>query len=66
MTVQLHSVSMPRTAPNIRLQRLAMRTFIGSCCTLVSSVTYVVPLQFARSTSWGSTLTDNDVSGEEQ
>ncbi|KAI7924607.1 hypothetical protein M0657_001033 [Pyricularia oryzae] len=44
MTVQLHSVSMPRTAPNIRLQRLAMRTFIGSCCTLVSSVTNLTVL----------------------
>ncbi|TLS27631.1 hypothetical protein PpBr36_04337 [Pyricularia pennisetigena] len=44
MTVHTHSVSMPRTAPNIRLQRLAMRTFIGSCCTLVSSVTNLTVL----------------------
>ncbi|KAI6374675.1 hypothetical protein MCOR25_003138 [Pyricularia grisea] len=39
LTLQLNSLSMPNTAPNIRLQKLAMRTFIGSCCTLASSVT---------------------------
>ncbi|TLD23874.1 hypothetical protein PspLS_06477 [Pyricularia sp. CBS 133598] len=44
MTIQLHSVSMPRTPPNVRLQKLAMRTFIGSCCTLVSSVTNLTVL----------------------
>ncbi|KXH62699.1 hypothetical protein CSAL01_06891 [Colletotrichum salicis] len=31
----------PRAPPNVRLRRLVIRTFIGSCCTLLSSVTYI-------------------------
>ncbi|KAF7549447.1 hypothetical protein G7Z17_g6374 [Cylindrodendrum hubeiense] len=30
--------SMPKTAANERLQNVAFRTFVGSCCTLISSI----------------------------
>ncbi|KAK2042160.1 hypothetical protein LZ31DRAFT_624395 [Colletotrichum somersetense] len=40
-TLDWRSRRIPRAPPNIRLRRLVIRTFIGSCCTLLSSVTYV-------------------------
>lgn len=53
LTVQCQSVRMRRTAPNNRLQTLAVRTFIGSCCTLVSSVTNLTVLMaFNGEVSW--------------
>lgn len=38
----LQSLQFQRTPANVRLRRLAKKTFIGSCCTLVSSITYVI------------------------
>lgn len=38
----LQSLQFQRTPANIRLRRLAKKTFIGSCCTLASSITSVI------------------------
>lgn len=38
----LQSLQFQRTPANIRLRKLAKKTFIGSCCTLASSITYVI------------------------
>ncbi|KAK2053066.1 hypothetical protein LY76DRAFT_582425 [Colletotrichum caudatum] len=40
----LLSKRIPRAPPNIRLRRLVIRTFVGSCCTLLSSVTNLTVL----------------------
>ncbi|KAL2272315.1 hypothetical protein FJTKL_06960 [Diaporthe vaccinii] len=40
----LQSLQFQRTPANIRLRRLAKKTFIGSCCTLVSSITNLTVL----------------------
>lgn len=33
---------MPQTNVNARLRAVTFRTFVGSCCTLVSSIVYVI------------------------
>ncbi|EXF73978.1 hypothetical protein CFIO01_05804 [Colletotrichum fioriniae PJ7] len=38
-TLDWRNRRIPRAPPNVRLRKLVIRTFIGSCCTLVSSVT---------------------------
>ncbi|PMB66954.1 hypothetical protein BM221_006613 [Beauveria bassiana] len=41
--MNLHSYkSMPQTSANARLRAVTFRTFVGSCCTLVSSIVYVI------------------------
>lgn len=37
-TVNWDGRNVPRAPPNVRLQRLALKTFIGSCCALTSSI----------------------------
>ncbi|KAK2026350.1 hypothetical protein LX32DRAFT_622746 [Colletotrichum zoysiae] len=43
-TLDWRNRRIPRAPPNIRLRRLVIRTFIGSCCTLLSSVTNLTVL----------------------
>lgn len=38
--------NMPRSAANVRLRNVAFRTFVGACCTLVSSIVYDTPKQY--------------------
>lgn len=33
--------NLPRTNANARLRNVAFRTFVGACCTLISSIVYV-------------------------
>jgi hypothetical protein len=33
--------NLPRTTANARLRNVAFRTFVGACCTLLSSIVYV-------------------------
>ncbi|TLS24642.1 hypothetical protein PpBr36_08318, partial [Pyricularia pennisetigena] len=52
-TLVLHSAKMAYTAPNLRLRRLAFRTFVGTCCTLASSVTNMTVLMILNGeSSW--------------
>ncbi|KAF6788147.1 hypothetical protein CSOJ01_15091 [Colletotrichum sojae] len=43
-TLDWRNRRIPRAPPNIRLRKLVIRTFIGSCCTLLSSVTNLAVL----------------------
>ncbi|OHF02070.1 hypothetical protein CORC01_02649 [Colletotrichum orchidophilum] len=43
-TLDWRNRRIPRAPPNVRLRRLVIRTFIGSCCTLFSSVTNLTVL----------------------
>ncbi|KAK6213174.1 hypothetical protein QIS74_09176 [Colletotrichum tabaci] len=43
-TLDWRNRRIPRAPPNIRLRKLVIRTFIGSCCTLLSSVTNLTVL----------------------
>ncbi|KAL5878633.1 hypothetical protein ACKVWH_007799 [Pyricularia oryzae] len=52
-TLVLHSAKMAYTTPNLRLRRLAFRTFVGTCCTLASSVTNMTVLMVLNGeSSW--------------
>ncbi|KAI6350911.1 hypothetical protein MCOR25_010294 [Pyricularia grisea] len=52
-TLVLHSAKMEYTAPNLRLRRLVFRTFVGTCCTLASSVTNMTVLMILNGeSSW--------------
>lgn len=33
--------NLPKTGANSRLRSVAVRTFVGACCTLTSSIVYV-------------------------
>lgn len=60
---ELHSFrNMPRSAANMRLRTIAFRTFVGSVCTLLSSIVYIHNSQRQRSSvdvanSYDSNLT---------
>ncbi|KZL80136.1 hypothetical protein CI238_05386 [Colletotrichum incanum] len=43
-TLDWRNRRIPRAPPNVRLRKLVIRTFIGSCCTLLSSVTNLTVL----------------------
>ncbi|KAL0936842.1 uncharacterized protein CTRU02_209058 [Colletotrichum truncatum] len=43
-TLDWRNQRIPRAPPNVRLRKLVVRTFIGSCCTLLSSVTNLTVL----------------------
>ncbi|WDK18616.1 hypothetical protein CGRA01v4_09901 [Colletotrichum graminicola] len=44
LTLDWRNRRIPRAPPNVRLRKLVIRTFIGSCCTLLSSVTNLTVL----------------------